>query len=67
MVPAAVPLINELAQSIVLSNCGRNFEASGEGVHSADVGVEEVHGIEAFSTHFSVEIHPARCDATVFE
>ncbi len=44
-----------------------DFEAAGEGVHAADVGVEEVFWFEAFAADLGVEVEAAGFEAAHFK
>ena len=62
-VPGRVAIFEHLCQPAVRSNRRGDFQAAGEGVHAADVGVEQVDRLEAFAADLGVEVDAARGEA----
>ena len=66
-VPRAVAVLDELGQAPVLADRGGNLETAREGVHPADVGVEQIDRLERFPAAFGVEVRPAGGEPAVFQ
>ncbi len=66
-VPTGVALAEQFFEFAVGEHCVRDFEAAGEGVHAADVGVEQIDRLEAFAADFGVEVDAALGEAAIFE
>ncbi len=66
-IPTAVAVVEEGIEAAVFTDGGGDFEATGEGVHAADVGMEEVDGVEAFTSAFGIEVGASGGEAAVFE
>ncbi len=65
LVPRGVALLDEVLQHAVLANLGGDLQALGEGVHAADVGVEQVDRLEALAADLGVEVDAARSQAAL--
>ena len=63
----AVALLDDLVERAVGANRGGDLQAAGEGVHAADVGVEQIDRLEAFAADLGVEVHAARGEAAVLQ
>ena len=60
-VPRAVAVFDELLHGPVGTDGGGDLQPAGEGVHAADVGVEQIDRLETFAAHLGVEVDSARC------
>src|SRR5262249_39014554 len=58
-VPGGVAMLDEVFEQAVGADFRRDLQAMREGVHAADVGVEEIKGLEAFAADFGVEVDAA--------
>ena len=56
-----------LVELAVGADGGGDLQAPGEGVHAADVGVEQVDRLEALAADLGVEVHAARGEPAVLE
>ena len=63
----AYALLDHPRQFAVGDDRGGRLEPVGEGVHPADVGVEEVLRVETVAAQLGVEVEPARGEAAVAE
>ena len=55
-VPACITFAEQFFELAVGVHRVGDFEAAGEGVHAADVGVEQVDRLEAFAADFGIEV-----------
>jgi hypothetical protein len=55
------------AQRLVLDQAIREQQGPREGVHAADVRVEEVHGVEGAAAHLGVEVQAAVGQAALIQ
>ena len=60
-------MLHELGQPAVLADGGGDLQAAREGVHAADVRVEQVHRLEALAPHLGVEVRAAGLEAAHVE
>ena len=65
--PGGVAFVDEGVEGFVFNEAVGDDEAAGEGVHAADVGVEEVEGVEGAATALGVEVEAAAAEAAVLE
>src|SRR6185369_12841162 len=66
-VPAGIALLDQLGELAALDHRGGEQKAAGADIHAADMGVEEVGGIDALTTDLGVEIDAAGPEAAVLE
>ena len=66
-VEGAVASFDEVFDGAAFEEAVGDFEAASEGVHAADVGVEEVFWFEAFAADLGVEVEAAGFEAAHFE
>ena len=66
-IPGRVTLLDKVRQAVVCAHCGCDLETACEGVHTADVGEEEVFYGDAFATNVRVEVYATGFESTVFE
>src|SRR5690606_24949807 len=66
-VPGGVAFGDELVQTAIGADGGGDFQAAGEGIHAADVSVEEVLRLVGFATALGVEVEPAGGEAAGFQ
>src|SRR5699024_4262654 len=62
-IPALVTLLNEGSEPAVGDDGARDLQAPGEGIHPADVGVEEIDRFEALAADLGVEVNAAGGEA----
>ncbi len=65
VIEAAVALLDEAIEAAVVDDGLGDFEAASEGVHAADVGVEEIDWLEAFAPDFGIEVQTTSGEAAV--
>ena len=66
-VPRGVAVLDHAGQLAVGADRGGDLQALGEGVHAADVGVEQVDRLEALAADLGVEVQPAGGEAAVLQ
>ena len=66
-IPRGVALLHEFGEATVLADRGGDLQAAREGVHAADVRVEQIDRLEAFAAHLGVEIDAAGGEPAVFQ
>src|SRR5262249_3861740 len=66
-VPGRVALLDEVLQYAVGADLRGDLNAVGECSHAANMGVEEIDGLEALAAHFRVEVDAAGREAALAE
>src|SRR6478736_3162327 len=66
-VPAAVALLEQFLELAVVDRALGDEQATRQGVHAADVRVEQVFGIHALTAQLGVEIHAARTEPAALQ
>src|SRR5690606_20750946 len=64
---AAVTLLDELSQTSILADGGSNLGSAGEGIHPADMSMEQIHRIETLTANFGIEVCSAGVQTTLFK
>ena len=66
-VPGTVALVDKVFQSTICTNCSGDFKPTCKGVHPADMRMEQIDWLKAFSTYLGIEIDPTWLETTVVE
>ncbi len=66
-VPASVAAFDMVGELAVLDHLGRHQQAAGADVHAADMGVEQVVGIEGLAADLGIEVQAAGGEAAAFQ
>lgn len=66
-IPSRVAVLHEIGQFAAGTNRSSDLQTFRERVHSADVSVEQIDGLERFTTHLGVEVHATGADPAVLQ